>query len=323
MSAFSQLHPVHTTNKLIISLYITVLCLVLTIAGIYFFGEYGVALFFLIPFFSGLATAILLNRKAAYTAKDTIAGGITTMGFLLLSLLFFAIEGLICMVMALPLILPLNCLGSYTGYKISRSGKNKNELPAVILFFAIPLVSFIEKEYLPASQSVITSIEIKASPETVWKNVIRFPPLKAPSEFIFKTGISYPVDATIDGEGAGAVRYCNFTTGSFVEPITRWEAPALLQFDVLQQPAPMTELNFWDIDAPHLHDYFVSQKGQFRLIPLANGHTLLEGTTWYYHRIRPAAYWKLWSEYIIHKIHLRVLDHIREISEQESATQAS
>jgi hypothetical protein len=71
----------------------------------------------------------------------------------------------------------------------------------------------------------------------------------------------------------------------------------------------------YQIDAPHLHDYFVSKKGQFKLTKLANGNTLLEGTTWYYHNIRPAFYWRLWSNYIVHKIHERVLVNIKEKSE--------
>jgi hypothetical protein len=31
----------------------------------------------------------------------------------------------------------------------------------------------------------------------------------------------------------------------------------------------------------------------------------------------PAAYWHLWSDYIIHRIHLRVLEHIREAVEDK------
>jgi hypothetical protein len=77
----------------------------------------------------------------------------------------------------------------------------------------------------------------------------------------------------------------------------------------------MKELSFWDIDAPHLHDYFVSKQGQFKLTALPNGKTLLEGTTWYYHNIKPAFYWQLWSDHIIHKIHDRVLTHIKTNSE--------
>jgi hypothetical protein len=48
---------------------------------------------------------------------------------------------------------------------------------------------------------------------------------------------------------------------------------------------------------------------------LANGNTLLEGTTWYYNKIKPGLYWDLWSDYIIHKIHERVLNHIKDEAE--------
>jgi hypothetical protein len=152
----------------------------------------------------------------------------------------------------------------------------------------------------------------------VWKNVVEFPQLNEPTELLFKTGIAYPIDATIKGTGVGAVRHCNFTTGSFVEPITVWDEPRVLQFDVIEQPEPMKELSFWDIEAPHLHDYFVSKRGQFKLTALPNGRTLLEGTTWYYHHIKPAFYWQIWSDYIIHEIHGRVLAHIKTNAERKN-----
>lgn len=79
----------------------------------------------------------------------------------------------------------------------------------------------------------------------------------------------------------------------------------------------MKELSFWNINAPHLHDYFVSKKGQFKLTKLSNHKTLLEGTTWYYDNIKPEVYWKEWSDFIIHKIHNRVLEHIKNISEKK------
>jgi hypothetical protein len=165
-------------------------------------------------------------------------------------------------------------------------------------------------------RSVTTSIEINASAEQVWKNVVAFPQLKEPTEFVFKTGIAYPINATIEGRGEGAVRYCNFSTGRFVEPITVWDEPKLLQFSVIDQPEPMKEISFYDIHPNHLHGYWISKKGQFKLTRLSNGHTLLEGTTWYTNKIKPGAYWTIWIDYIVHKIHKRVLEHIKMQAEQ-------
>ena len=43
----------------------------------------------------------------------------------------------------------------------------------------------------------------------------------------------------IEGEGVGAVRHCVFSTGAFVEPITIWNEPRHLRFDVTAMPEPM------------------------------------------------------------------------------------
>ena len=68
----------------------------------------------------------------------------------------------------------------------------------------------------------------------------------------------------------------------------------------------------------HLHaahlDYLRSQRGQFRLFEM-NGKTIVEGTTFYTHDIAPDIYWKLFSDEIIHQIHMRVLNHIKQVAE--------
>ncbi len=288
---------------------------VLTYLSIYKLKQYGIALFILIPLFLGAGSTILYGLKKGITKKQALQIGFLTLGIFTASLLVFAIEGVICLAMAAPFGLLLTLLGSFLGYAIiNKIGKNAVQM--MLIFIAIiPLMAFAEKDIKPVLTPVVTSIEINAPAQTVWKNVIEFSELDKPTEFIFKIGIAYPINAKIDGTGVGAIRHCNFTTGSFVEPITVWDEPRLLKFDVIEQPAPMKELSFWDIDAPHLHDYFVSKQGQFQLIPLANGKTLLEGTTWYYHNIKPAFYWQLWSNGIIHKIHQRVLMHIKTNAE--------
>jgi len=107
------------------------------------------------------------------------------------------------------------------------------------------------------------------------------------------------------------VRRCVFSTGAFIEPIEVWEAPRLLKFSVEQNPAPLEEWTPYEhVTPPHLRGFLVSRGGQFHLVPLPGGRTLLEGTTWYRHTMWPAAYWRLWSDHIIHQIHLRVLRYI-------------
>jgi hypothetical protein len=107
-------------------------------------------------------------------------------------------------------------------------------------------------------------------------------------------------------------RSSSFTTGAFIEPIEVWDEPNLLKFSVAQVPPPLVELSFYnDLHLPHLEGYFSSEKGQFKLISLSKNKTLLQGTTWYRHKISPGFYWRLWSDHILHAIHYRVLDHIK------------
>ncbi len=311
-----KLLPIDDSKRLWISVALTTIVAgQLAMLGIYGYHTYGIALFIFVPFFIGSSATILYGYRKQVTLKEACKAGFLSLGVFTVGLLLFAIEGLICISMAAPFGLFLTGLGCLVGRKIIN--KTTKHAPAAMLIFigVIPLISFIEKDIPPTVTAVVSSIEINADAATVWQNVVEFPQLDEPTEFIFKTGIAYPINAKIDGEGVGAIRHCNFTTGSFVEPITVWDKPRLLKFDVAEQPAPMKELSFWDIDAPHLNDYFVSKQGQFKLISLPNGNTLLEGTTWYYHNIKPAFYWQLWSNHIIHKIHLRVLMHIKTNAE--------
>jgi hypothetical protein len=233
-------------------------------------------------------------------------------------MLAFAIEGLICIVMAAPLTFFLAWVGHLIGWKLI--SKRTADLPVSILsFFILSVPAIMSFEHAGTKEEVahpvVTLIEINASPEDVWKNVVVFPELPEPTEMIFRAGIAYPINARIDGQGIGAVRYCNFSTGAFVEPITVWDEPRLLAFDVDEQPETMKELSPYDLHPDHLHGYFISKRGQFKLTRLPNGHTLLEGTTWYYNKMQPSLYWDAWGDYLIHTIHKRVLDHIKSVSE--------
>jgi hypothetical protein len=115
------------------------------------------------------------------------------------------------------------------------------------------------------------------------------------------------------GTGVGAERHCVFFTGAFVGPIQIWDEPRQLKFSVTSNPAPMEEWTpYSHIEPPHLHGFLLSEGGQFLLTPLPNGGTRLEATTWYQHGLWPVSYWKLWSDAIIHRIHLRVLGHIQQ-----------
>jgi hypothetical protein len=292
---------------------------VMTFLATNFFRDYTFGLFIWLPLVMGAVSAIILGYKNEVSRWTYAYISFLILVIFCLGLLTFAWEGVICLIMAAPPGLLLIFIGSFIGHRIVKGKMKDNSITAAILL-VVSVPALMAFEHLDGAgeelRSVTTSIEISASPVTVWKNVIAFPQLAAPTELIFRSGIAYPINAQIEGHGVGALRHCNFSTGSFVEPITTWDEAKLLKFDVDSQPETLKELSFYDIHPNHLHGYWVSKGGQFRLIQLPNGHTFLEGTTWYINKIKPGFYWTIWSDYIVHEIHKRVLSHIKICSER-------
>lgn len=282
---------------------------------------YGWTLFVGVPFFCGFTSVYIYAIRESRSLQSCLA--VSTLSIVLLGALLTAcaVDGLICILMAAPLALAIATPGGVLGYMLARRLRRKDNaaLPVTGMLLLLPLLMGFESKLntRPPLTEVITSIDVAADPATIWKYVIAFPPIPPPREPLFKTGIAYPLDARIDGAGVGAVRYCNFSTGSFVEPIRVWQPPTLLKFDVTQNPSPMREISFYhDLQPAHLHNFMISRAGQFKLIPLNRRMTRLEGTTWYYHRLWPIGYWRIFSDAIIHKIHYRVLNHIKEQAER-------
>jgi hypothetical protein len=185
--------------------------------------------------------------------------------------------------------------------------------------FALPPVLVLAEVLAPLPpmhDAVVESeIVVDAPPEEVFRHVIAFPDLGPPTEWLFRAGVAAPMGATIDGEGVGAVRHCRFTTGEFVEPITVWDEGHELRFRVTAQPDPMRELSPWDIHPPHLDGGFRTTEGQFLLEPLPGGRTRLIGRTHYVLDLAPRAYWSAWADYLVHRIHMRVLEHVERMAE--------
>lgn len=287
--------------------------------AIYVFKDYQFGLFMWLPIVMGIVSTITYGYKNPKTKKELRVISTYALFIFCIGMLLIAFEGIICLLMAAPIAIIFNRIGYRIGNVILREGIfGSPPLMTILFIFSVPAIMAFEDSFKIEDNLrwVTTTVEIKAKPEIVWKNVVEFPQLDEPTELLFKTGIAYPINAKIEGQGVGAIRYCNFSTGSFVEPITNWSEPNLLQFDVIGQPEPMKELSLYDIHPNHLHGYWISKKGQFKLTQLENGNTKLEGTTWYINKIKPDLYWTLWSDYIVHKIHDRVLNHIKSKSEK-------
>ncbi len=282
---------------------------------------YGGFLFVGLPFCLGFLSTLLYVPAREVGFKEHLGVALGSLGLVALALLLAAMEGVICIAMAAPIATGLAGLGVLLGRAVLCGVVAGRSAAAVLMALMPLLMGFESAAGLEASLFEIrTSLEVEAPREKVWKEVVAFSRLAEPEELMFKLGIAYPTHATITGKGVGAVRECHFSTGTFVEPITAWQEPALLAFDVAKQPAPMFEMSpYAKVHAPHLEGFLSSERGRFRLEATASGGTRLEGTTWYSHHLWPEAYWRLWSDPILHAIHLRVLRHIKAQAERAAS----
>lgn len=304
----------------LLSLAITVPLAVLSVVvGAQLLHSYGFSLFIGAPFALGMIAVLLFgfSRPQPLGLCLAVATGAALLAGL--AIIAVALEGIICLIMAAPIAFVLAWMGALVGYAIQlRPWLNEEGVRITLsLVVLLPALMAAEagNEQEPEVRAVESEVIIDAPPARVWTHVLAFPPLPEPDEWYFQTGIAYPQRAEIHGHGVGAVRHCIFSTGTFIEPIEVCDAPTRLRFRVGEQPEPMREWSPYTIHPPHLHHYLDCREGQFLLQALPDGRTRLIGTTWYRNRMWPAPYWSLWSDAIIHRIHLRVLRHIQQLAE--------
>jgi hypothetical protein len=288
------------------------------------FKSYGLTLFLATPCALGILAPLLYGLGAPRTFVEFLGIAILAQVALFAGVLVFAIEGIICILMASPIWMTLAVVGACIAYPIHwvmwRRYRFGNGFPVgmLLLLMLIPALAGAERagETDAPLWELTSSIDIDASPSVVWAHLVEFPDMPGPRAWPFRVGIAYPIRAELKGRGVGATRYCVFSTGKAEEPVRVWEEGKLLDIDVISTPPPMVEWSpYPGIHPPHLDGYLVSERARFELIPLANGRTRLVGTSWYRNRIFPAAYWRLWSDAIIREVHRAVMTSVKERSE--------
>jgi hypothetical protein len=290
--------------------------LVAVLLSVFVIEAYGAALFLATPFVIGVVAAYAYNYGYPRAPGETFQVVFLSLVIIGGSLILFAIEGLLCVGMALPLGAIVAFFGGEIGRAIAISCKAGWPNAAFGLLL-LPGAAAMDAAAPPSPvHEIVTSIVIDAPRDRVWDEVIAFREIGERPGLAFRLGIAYPVRASISGTGVGAVRRCEFSTGAFVEPITVWDAPSRLGFDVAKQPPVLQEWSpYRSVYAPHVDGFFRSTRGEFRLVALPDGRTRLEGSTWYSLGIHPQPYWSVITEALLHRIHARVLEQVKRQAE--------
>ena len=150
-------------------------------------GQYGLALFFGTPFAIGALTAFLFNRR--YPASRQESAQVTMMTLLLTagSLFLLGNEGVVCLLMALPLGLVVGLMGAAVGRAAALHGHPELP-PSAVALALVPLGAVLEPRGVTGRvlHEVRSSVVIDAPPLEVWKHVIAFRPLPEPTDLVFR-----------------------------------------------------------------------------------------------------------------------------------------
>ncbi|AOP36062.1 hypothetical protein A0128_12500 [Leptospira tipperaryensis] len=179
-------------------------------------------------------------------------------------------EGMICLIMGLPIYLVLSSVGGIAvGIWYYVFPENRMNFLGALGILSLPLISgYLESHWeLPNEiRMVETSIEVKAKPETVWKNIIRISELEKTEEgFFYKMGFPRPIEATLSHEGVGGIREAKFEKGLFFyETITEWKPQSRLKFEIKADPN-LTPLTTLDAHVVPGGAYFDALQGEYEL----------------------------------------------------------
>jgi hypothetical protein len=291
--------------------------------GVQSIGVYGWGVFVALPFCMGMASVLIHTYHRPQTLASCLLVSIVSVLVVGVVLFALAIEGFVCIMMAVPVATPLAMLGGIFGFLLQRNRKIVPQASMMCVLAILPLtLTGVEKvkPVDPPVSVVETSIQIHAPAERVWSNLVAFSDIPLSREWIFRLGVAQPIRAQIDGNGVGALRRCDFSTGTFVERIEGWEENRYFAFSIVSAAEGMREFSPYNIHPRHLDGYFVPQDAEFHLIANADGTTTLKGTSRYRNAMWPGRYWQLWSEAIIHRVHVRVFEHVKKLSEAANFT---
>ncbi|MEZ5401013.1 MAG: hypothetical protein R2729_15185 [Bryobacteraceae bacterium] len=244
---------------------------------------------------------------------------LTTLALLLSAFLLFW-EGAICLFLLMPGAIVMSIIGGGLGvFCARRFGKSSLACVAILPFLIAP----VEDALGPSREirDVAARIAIAAPPAVVWKEIERVKAIRLDEQRYSWTqaiGFPRPIEATLSGQGIGAVRHATFAGGVlFVETVTLWEPDRRLGFDIRADSANIPP-DTLDEHVTIGGQYFDALYGEYRLEPLPDGRTLLHLSS--RHRLSTTLnfYARIWTDAVMRDIQDNILHVVRNRCERST-----
>ena len=226
-------------------------------------------------------------------------------------------ETLICVVMLLPVYLPLATIGGMIGGYVRTNYCNKTNFGVTACVAIFPLlVGLIEFQVDSPTQkhTVSSQIRIAAPVNVVWKmlpNISNIEDHELPWTLSHALGIPRPRAANTENFSVGGVRQIVWDRGvQFEEIITAIVPNRRLAYDVFANEQSM-KIAGLDTHVVVGGEYFEVESGEYSL-EAEDDETLLTLTTSYQITSNLNWYGSLWANYVLDDFHFSVLSMIRD-----------
>ncbi|MBS7563742.1 SRPBCC family protein [Mucilaginibacter sp. Bleaf8] len=269
-------------------------------SNLYIFSE-----FVIIPMLIGIISASFWRNLNLNSRKLTSYSFYNTMIAVFLSGVFLE-EGVICLIIVSPLLWVFTLAGTFLGRKMFRKNNQKLNISIVSLMLAVFIADARSEHHYENEVSDV--VVINAPVAEVWQHVVAFKRIEEKNKYwLFKAGLPSPVEATVDGYHVGAGRKCIFSNGYvFDEKIVTYDENRNLTFDITRQPRD-----------PEIMGHIDILRGQFILKDNGDNTTTLIGNSSYRLYVFPVWYYDTWAQSIVRNVHLRVMAHIKQLSENK------
>ncbi|MEJ0057441.1 MAG: hypothetical protein WDN75_18375 [Bacteroidota bacterium] len=178
-------------------------------------AAYSWVLFILLPIVLGISIGALPNKKYS------IYGAVITTVLVLVVMYIPGLSGLICIVMTLPIIIPLIFLGYVIVHLAKRYKEIKSTERLSVLIF--PLLLFVvaapTENYLNDKKEAVIAVTTEQifnyTPEQVYDAIKSVDTLDAEKPFLMYLDLPVPTKCVLEKEEIGGLRTCYFDAGEF------------------------------------------------------------------------------------------------------------
>jgi hypothetical protein len=253
----------------------------------------GSVMFLLVPVAAGFAISMVTTPVESMMASAALSL-LVALGILIAS----KAEGVLCLVLAFPLLILRVCSGLRFGYLFRKhsgdfAGGAKTLGSVVLLRMPVVIYGGRRREVVRVAQTrqeaVTSRIHLPAEPEQICANIHSLDNVTGRKPLLMYMGLPIPRRCARRGSGAGAKRTCYFNQGYIEETVLEWSPPIRLRLTIDRTNMP----------GRHWLEF---EGAEYELHP-EGGRTALARTTTIVSNLYPEWYWRRFERWGVESEH--------------------